>query len=270
MDYYETLGVNHTTTPKEIKKAYRKLASKHHPDKGGDAEQFKKIQEAYDTLSDPQKKQQYDNPDPFANFRGGNPFGTGNFQDIFTDIFGQRRQPQRNPDGIFDMEITLQDAFLGKEMTLSTPEGSVNITIPAGVRPGTKFRLAGKAGSRIPHLPPGDLIVRLHIQSPREWGREGDDLFIRAEVNAIEAMRGSSIRIIHLDGKQYDVTIPAGTQPDAKIRMAGLGMTNPGNGIAGNLIIIVAIHVPTITDNNDIELLNKINNREKDNRRSYK
>jgi|TARA_R110001592_G_scaffold3160_2_gene17779 DnaJ-class molecular chaperone len=265
MDYYETLGVNHTTTPDEIKKAYRKLASKHHPDKGGDTKKFQTIQKAYEVLSDPDKKHQYDNPDPFAQM-GGNPFGQGNFQDIFSDIFGgrrQQRQPQRNPDGVFDMEITLQQAFTGVEQTLSTPEGSVNLKIPAGVRPGTKFRLAGKAGSRIPQLPPGDLIVRLHIQTLREWGREQDNLFIRAEVNAIEAMLGSSIRITHLDGKRYDVTIPAGTQPDANIRMGGLGMPNPQNGIAGDLIIIVVIHVPTINDVDDIELLNKIINKRK-------
>jgi DnaJ-class molecular chaperone len=107
------------------------------------------------------------------------------------------------------------------------------------------------------------LIVRLHIQTLREWGRERDNLFIRAEVNAIEAMLGSSVRITHLDGKRYDVTIPAGTQPDANIRMGGLGMTNPQNGIAGDLIIIVVIHVPTINDVDDIELLNKIINKRK-------
>ena len=84
MDYYETLGVNHTTQPDEIKKAYRKLASKHHPDKGGDAEQFKKIQEAYDTLSDPQRKHEYDNPNPFGQ---GNPFGQQDMGDIFETFF---------------------------------------------------------------------------------------------------------------------------------------------------------------------------------------
>ena len=89
MDYYELLGVQPNATPIEIKKAYRKLAMKHHPDKVGDVEQFKKIQTAYDTLSDPEKKQQYDNPNPFENFRGGDPFaGQGN---PFADIFGTRR-----------------------------------------------------------------------------------------------------------------------------------------------------------------------------------
>ena len=97
MDYYETLGVTPTSTPSEIKKAYRRLAMKHHPDKGGDIDQFKKIQEAYDTLSDSDKRAEYDNPNPFGNFQGGDPFaGQGNpFGDIFGDIFGHRQRQQR-------------------------------------------------------------------------------------------------------------------------------------------------------------------------------
>lgn len=270
MDYYETLGVNHTTTPKEIKTAYRKLAMKHHPDKGGDEETFKKITEAYEVLSDPDKKYAYDNPDPFRQM-GGNPFEHTGFQDIFRDIFGgrQQRQPVKNPDALFDMELSLQQAYTGTETTLSTPEGRINLTIPAGVRQGTKFRLQGKAGGRMANLPPGDLIVRVNIQQPNEWGREGDDLFVRAEVSAIDAMMGSSIRITHLDGKQYDVTIPAGTQPGGRIRMNGLGMPNPQSSVAGNLVIIVSIYVPTINDKDDIELLNKIINKGNHNRRSY-
>jgi len=266
MDHYQTLGVGRDADTPTIKKAYRKLASKHHPDKGGDEARFKEIQQAYETLSDPQKRAEYDNPNPFEGvFQGGDPFGQGGFQDIFRDIFGgrQQRQPVKNPDALFDMDITLHQAYLGTETTLSTPEGRVNLTIPPGVRHGTKFRLAGKAGGRMPQLPPGDLIVRVNIQPSNEWGREGDDLFVRAEINAIEAMLGTSVRITHLDGKQYDVTIPAGTQPGGRVRMTGLGMPNPQSSRLGNLVIIVSVHVPTINSADDIELLNKIINKRK-------
>lgn len=115
----------------------------------------------------------------------------------------------------------------------------------------------------MPQLPPGDLIVRVNIQPSNEWGREGDDLFVRAEINAIEAMLGTSVRITHLDGKQYDVTIPAGTQPGGRVRMTGLGMPNPQSSRLGNLVIIVSVHVPTINSADDIELLNKIINKRK-------
>ena len=108
------------------------------------------------------------------------------------------------------------------------------------------------------HLPPGDLIVRVHVSNPPEWGRENDDMFVRVEVNAIEAMVGSSVRITHLDGKQYDVTIPAGTQPGGRIKMAGLGMPNPQNSILGNLYLLVKVHVPTITNDDELNALNKI------------
>ena len=257
MDHYQILGVSRDADSQEIKKAFRKLAMKHHPDKGGDEAKFKEIQQAYEVLSDPDKRQQYDNPNPFEGF-GGDPFSQGGFQDIFRDIFGQRRQPVKNPDGLFDMEVTLQQAYQGLESTISTPEGSVLLNIPKGVRPGTKFRIPGKAGGRMAHLPPGDLIVRVHVVNPPEWGRENDDLFVRVEVNAIEAMVGSSVRITHLDGKQYDVTIPAGTQPGGRIKMAGLGMPNPQNSIVGNLYLLVKVHVPTITNEEELNALNKI------------
>ena len=92
MDHYQTLGVSRDADASEIKKAYRKLAGKHHPDKGGDENKFKEIQQAYETLSDPEKRAEYDNPNPFRNF-GGDPFaGRGNpFADIFGDMFGQQR-----------------------------------------------------------------------------------------------------------------------------------------------------------------------------------
>ncbi len=99
MDHYETLGVSKDANQQDIKKAYRKLASKHHPDKGGDQEQFKRIQGAYETLSDPNKRAQYDNPNPFEQF-GNDPFADGSpFADILRDIFGQsgNRQPTKNP-----------------------------------------------------------------------------------------------------------------------------------------------------------------------------
>ena len=137
MDPYQTLGVSKDAQLEDIKNRWKTLAMKHHPDKGGDEQQFKNIQQAYETLSDPQKRAEYDNPNPFEGiFQGGDPFSQGGFQDIFRDIFGgrQQRQPVKNPDALFDMDITLHQAYLGTETTLSTPEGRVNLTIPPGVR----------------------------------------------------------------------------------------------------------------------------------------
>ena len=127
MNYYETLGVSKNATPDEIKRAFRKLASQHHPDKGGDTQKFQEIQAAYDTLGDPEKKAAYDNPQPQFQQFGGMPSG---FEDIFNafgggnpfgDMFGRRpqRQQPRNKTLNLQTGISLEDAFFGKDLTLS-------------------------------------------------------------------------------------------------------------------------------------------------------
>ena len=170
MDHYQTLGVSPQADDKEIKKAYRKLAGKHHPDKGGDENEFKKIQQAYETLSDPAKRQQYDNPNPF---QGGDPFSQGGFNfrgdfgDVFQEIFGggfrQQRQPTRNPDGVVDLHLDLHEVYHGVEKMINTGYGTYKITIPAGTRHGTKFNMPGKGPIQHEGLPPGNLIVRTFI-----------------------------------------------------------------------------------------------------------
>ena len=253
MDYYETLGVNHTTQPKEIKQAYRKLASKHHPDKGGDAEQFKKIQEAYDVLSDPQRKHQYDNPNPFE---GQIP---PDFGDIFGDIFGRRGRPQQNPDGQINVQITLREAYEGTDYRIDFPgEDLIAVKIPAGVRHGFKLRLAGRANRRFADLPPGDLYLKIHIAEQPNWGRQGDDLYVNIAVDALDAITGCETIISHINGKKFRVVIPAGSQEQGRIRLPGLGMVNPANGRAGALYAIVCIDVPNLQQSEILKLLNKI------------
>ena len=145
MDHYETLGVSKGASSKEIKTAYRKLAMKHHPDKGGDTEVFKRITGAYDVLSDPDKRAQYDNPNPFEGFSQGG-FGNSPFADIFGDIFGgrQQRRPAKNPDGVVDVGITLLQSYTGSDIVVNTGYASFNVRIEQGVDNGTKLRLNGK------------------------------------------------------------------------------------------------------------------------------
>jgi curved DNA-binding protein len=248
MDYYETLGVTHTTQPDEIKKAYKRLASKHHPDKGGDEAQFKKVQEAYDVLSDPQKKQQYDNPNPFG---GQNPFqGRGNpFGDIFGDIFGQRRQQApRNPDGVCDIHIDLQEAYSGAEKMIDVGYAKYKLTIPAGTRHGSKFKMQGKGPQQNTQYPPGDLICRTFVHMPSEWDRVDDSLIVRVEVNFFEAMIGTEVKFPHLDGTTLSVKIPAKTSPGSRLRLSGKGMPNPQNGRKGDMYVNVHVVAPNITD----------------------
>ena len=265
MDYYETLGVNHTTTPDGIKKAYKKLASKHHPDKGGDEEEFKKIQQAYETLSNPEKKQQYDNPDPFA---GGNPFSQGNFQDIFSEVFGggfgrgaQRRQPARNPDGVCDVHVDITEIYTGCEKTIDVGFAKYKLTIPAGTYHGTKFVMHGKGPQQHSHLPPGDLICRIHVINLPEWDRHNDDLIIKVECDYFEAMVGTSVRFPHIDGKQFEVKIPSRSLPNSRLRLPGKGMPNPTNGRIGDLYVTVVVTSPKLSDE-DIRKIKEFKDKE--------
>ena len=251
MDHYQTLGVTPQSDAKEIKTAFRKLASKHHPDKGGDQEQFKKIQSAYETLSDPAKKQQYDNPSPF---QGGDPFGQGSpFGDIFSDIFGggfqqQRRRPTRNPDAVCDVHVDLNEVYTGTQKVIDTGYGQYKLTIPAGAQNGTKFMMNGKGPLQDSNLPAGDLICRLHVHCPHEWQVDGTNLYIKVQVNYLEAITGAVVNFRHLDDKKFEVKIPKNTAPSSRLKMQGLGMKNPQNGHVGNLFVIVDVTTPKLTE----------------------
>lgn len=257
MDYYQTLGINRDADTKEIKLAYRKLASKHHPDKGGSAEEFKKIQEAYSTLSDPDTRQQYDNPSPFGQGQGGSPFG-----DIFGDFFNQHRQHRRqgNPESVGDVQITLQQAYTGTDLSIGIDGKSTIIEIAPGTRDGSRIRLHQQGRQPHAEFPPGDLIIRIHVDVPPEMGIKDNDLYQHVLVNAIEVMTGVSKMIDHVSGKKLQVKIPAGSQHGTRLRLSNQGMPYPGAPqVYGSLFVIVNIDVPRILDPKHIEMLNSIN-----------
>ena len=224
MDYYETLGVNHTTTQQDIKKAYRKLASKHHPDKGGDTKKFQAIQKAYEVLSDPDKKYEYDNPNPFRNRGGGNPHaGQGNpFGDIFGDIFGQRQQQrQTNFNAETQLVITLEDAYFGHNRQIDVGTGPIDIQIPKGIKSGTIYNITGKAPKQDDNLPAGDLRVRIVIDQHHAFGRDGSNLIGAIEIDYINAMLGTSVTVQHISGRQLSVQIPSNTEARRKTKTKG-------------------------------------------------
>jgi DnaJ-class molecular chaperone len=229
-NYYQTLGVDRNATQDEIKRAYRKLASQHHPDKGGDKAKFQEIEQAYRTLSDPQQRARHDNPQqPFGNMSGMG--GPGfNFESIF-DIFGarfqqgvHRPQPQR---AMMTLWITLQDAVIGGRKTVSvgTYQGTqaVEIEIPKGIDDGTNVQYPG--------IGPGgmDLIVTYRIHQDPKWTRIGDTLQTKHTLSIWDLILGCEIEIRDIFGNVLSLTVPPQTQPGTTLRLRGRGVTHSGD-----------------------------------------
>jgi DnaJ-class molecular chaperone len=272
-DYYQTLGVDRNASQDDIKRAYRSLASKHHPDKGGDTVKFQEIQAAYATLSDPQKKEEYDNPRPqgFHGHSGPTGFPPG-FEDIFGQMFGNhnpfgfgQRQPQQNRTLNIQTSISLEDAFYGKDLiaNLGLPSGreqTIEIKIPAGIQEGVVLRLAGMGDDSIPGIPRGDIHLTVNIIPHSKFQRRGDDLICTSEISCIEAMLGKNILIDTIDGKTLELSVHPGIQNGQSLAAANYGMPKMNdNRFRGRLIVTINISIPTNLTSEQKELLKQFN-----------
>lgn len=270
MDYYSTLGVSRTASQDEIKKAYRKLAMQHHPDKGGDENKFKEINTAYDTLSDPQKRAEYDNPQPQYNWQGNgqgyNPFG-----DVFEQQFGFNpfggRQPrqQRNRDIQLNYTLDIKDCFLGKSVSISykLPSGRdefVDINIPPGCKDGDVVNIPGYGDDSLRHLQRGNLMLRVKVRPQKHWRIEGYDLFHVLEVDTLELMIGVEKIIDTPEGKTLSLKIPRGSNPDTTFSVHGYGIPGDRTGRKGNMYVKLKAKTLKVTDETLIEKLTKIRN----------
>jgi curved DNA-binding protein len=261
MDYYTTLGLKRGASQEEIKKAYRSLAMKHHPDRGGDEKKFKDISAAYDILSDPQKKQMFDSGiDPNAQDGGFHNrqgpfefhFGSGDINDIFGNFgfgFGNQRRPVRNKSFNVNVLITLEDVANGKEVSaeIGLPSGQkkfITINIPAGIENGQNIRYEGMGDTSIKEAPPGDLIVNVILEPHYKFHRQGDNLIYNHSISVWDAILGGSIRIETLDKKTVDVTIPPGTQSDTVLSCKNEGLPNVRSKRKGNLLIKISVEIP--------------------------
>jgi DnaJ-class molecular chaperone len=256
MDYYSILGVPKGSSDQDIKKAYRKLAMQHHPDRGGDQNKFQQIQEAYDTLSDPAKRSQYDNPQPQGNFsfhfgQSGNPF-----EEIFQSFgFGHGHDPfahmrqRKNKDLRIQLDLDLHDTLQEQIKTVSvqTTTGerqTVQVNIPKGIRSGHQMRFPGLGDNMFGSIPRGDLYVLFNVRPDPQFEIEGDDLVYKVHINVLDAMIGSTIDVPTLDSKVFRLTIPAGTLHGARLRLPNQGLYTINTERRGNLLVQVNLVVP--------------------------
>ena len=242
-DYYHTLGVEPNANPDEIKRAYRRLASQHHPDKGGDKHRFQEIEEAYRTLSDPQKRAMHDNPHPHNGF-GFHAGPTGfDFESIF-DIFGAKFQhphQRRAQHAIMTLWLTLTDVAKGSNKTVSvgTVHGNstVEIEIPRGINDGDSIQYAGIGPAGM------DLIVTYRIHPDPRWNRNGLTLQTEESVSVWDLILGTELPVRDILGNTLSLTIPAGTQPGTALRLKNRGLTNR-SGQTGDLLVRIQGRIP--------------------------
>jgi curved DNA-binding protein len=256
MDYYSTLGVNRNATPEEIKKAYRKLAMAHHPDRGGDHNKFAEINAAYDTLSDPAKRQQYDNPQPQFNYNANDFRGANPFQDIFSHAFGfggqQTRQP-RNRDVTIEYRLTFEELFTGKAVNIQyrLPSGRIEIldaAIPPGVKQNDSVRFGGMGDDSFPQVPRGNLVLNIKVQPHPRWNRDNDNIITTEQVSIFDLMLGTAVEISTPAGRHFSLTIPRGTKPGTVFSISGQGVPNVNTRRPGNAHIKVEADIPKIKD----------------------
>jgi curved DNA-binding protein len=273
-DYYEVLGVPRTATAEEIKRAYRQLARKHHPDlkpaaeRAAAAERFKEINEANDVLSDPDKRAKYDalgqdwksgmdfTPPPGAG-RTAAP-GSAEWQDVgdvsdfFASLFGQAagrggrsgaRITLAGSDVEAELAVTLEELLRGGKRRLQLPGNrTLEVEIPVGVRDGTVLRLAGQGESGINGGPAGDLFLHVRLVPHPRYRVTGDDLELDLALAPWQAVLGDEVRVETLDGP-VTLTVPPGTQSGRRLRLRGRGLPR-GNGQRGDLHAVVRVVIP--------------------------
>lgn len=276
-DYYHTLGIEKTANADEIKKQYRRLARKYHPDvsKEKNAEaKFKEVKEAYEVLKDPEKRKAYDQmgsnphqgqgfePPPGWDYQGDNQntFGEHDFSDFFSQFFGkgarhQRHayssEPERGHDQHAKINISLYDAFHGatREIQLNDGEKTKNlkVKIPAGVQESQQIRLAGQGGMG---GTPGDLYLEIHIETEKNYHLQGKDIYFTLPVAPWEAALGETITISTVSGT-ISIKIPESSENGKKLRVKGKGL--PGNP-PGDLYLILEIAIPAAKTEADKKL----------------
>ena len=265
-DLYTILGVKKSDTDAVIKKQYRKLSKELHPDatKGDKKleERFKEVSEAYEVLSDPKKRAEYNEMRDLyksggmrggASGMGGGPQGGyqdffgggGDPQDIFSTLFGGgRRGPSKGADLQTEATISFRDSIFGSEINLRLDRETISTRIPAGVKDGSKIKLKGRGSPGA--AGPGDLFVIIHVTKHPVFTRDEENLLMTLPVTFAEASLGADIVVPTIDGEEVKVRLAPGTQNGKTLRVKGRGITR--NHKTGDLLITIDVVVPQRVD----------------------
>jgi curved DNA-binding protein len=277
-DYYEVLGVTRDADHDAVRRAYRKLARQYHPDLNSDSdaeERFKEIGEAYEVLSDAEKRERYDRlgarwreteqqapGESFEEFFAEQGFGDGiQMDDLFEALFGARAEraggPLRGRDREALLELSLADALTGGRRRLTLEGRDVNVNFPAGVRDGQLIRVAGQGAEGRDGGPPGDLFLRVLLKAHPRFRRRGDDdLDVDLPITPSEAALGATIPVETPTGSAR-VRVPAGSSSGRRLRLRGRGFPKRGGG-SGDLHAIVKIVVPKALSDRERELYEEL------------
>lgn len=242
-DYYKILGVDRNASAAEIKQAYRKLAMRHHPDRGGDSAQFQEIQAAYEAVSNPSQQ-----PDTTTRTRSS----AFDFDTIFEMFGADLRAQQRQAVPKISIWISFEDAFAGAKkavnLQLKSASSNIELDVPAGVNDGDNVRYRGLAPNG------ADLIVQFRVKPHPVWRRIDNDLSCTTTVDIWKLILGTEILVADPAGNQYNVVVPPETQPGAVMRLRGKGMPAVPTGIqhaesvTGDLLIELQACIPTPID----------------------
>lgn len=260
-EYYKMLGVNEGSTKDEIKKAFKKLARKYHPDLNPNnkeaEEKFKKLSEAYNVLSDDEKRKEYDSGEfKFSdNQQPGHqkPFyyesqsgDASKYQDIYSDFFGDRGNfrstKTKGEDNVFQMNIDFESSILGAEKQITIPgSGTLVVKIPPGIRTGQKLRFAGRGGEGYNGGPKGDMFIQISVKHSSQYLRNKNDLEIEVPVVFSKAILGGKLEVPCVDGK-VEVNLPEGVSSGMKLRVKGKGVRKKNK--PGDLFVKIKVTVP--------------------------